>query len=94
MGALAAIAVPRFASYKETARLDLATADIPKIDLAIRRDKAETGNWPAKIGALNLIHLPTHPWGRAYVYLKIEGAAMFIVAQAREDQFLVPLNAD
>ena len=93
LGALAAIAVPQFSTYRNNARLAQAYADIRNIDLAIRKYKAENGDWPADIAALGMVDLPTDPWGNAYVYLKIEGVPS-ASGHARKDHFLVPLNSD
>lgn len=93
LGALAAIGLPQFSVYREQARLAQAYADIRTIDLAVRKYKAENGDWPADLTALNMTDLPTDPWGGAYVYLKIEGVPS-ATGQARKDQFLVPLNSD
>lgn len=93
LGALAAISVPQFSSYQESARRAQAYADIRNIDLAVRKYKAENSDWPTDLTALNMTDIPTDPWGNAYVYLKIEGVPS-ATGFARKDQFLVPLNSD
>lgn len=93
LGALAAIAMPQFSSYRDQARLAQAYADIRNIDLAIRKYKAENGDWPADLAALNMTDIPKDPWDRDYVYLKIEGVPS-ATGQARKDHFLVPINSD
>lgn len=93
LGALAAIGIPQFSTYRENARRAQAYADIRNIDLAVRKYKAENGDWPTDLTALNMTDIPTDPWGGAYVYLKIEGVPS-ATGSARKDQFLVPLNSD
>jgi len=93
LGALAAIGIPQFSSYRDQARLAQAYADIRNIDLAVRKYKAENGDWPADLAALNMTDMPKDPWNNDYVYLKIEGVPS-ATGSARKDQFLVPLNSD
>lgn len=93
LASLIAIALPQFATYRTEAYYAQAYADIRKIDLAVRTYKAQNGDWPTDLTALAMADMPTDPWGRAYVYLKIEGVPS-ATGQARKDQFLVPLNSD
>jgi len=94
LGSLVAIAIPQFSSYRYQAQIAQAIADIRKIDLALRTYKTQNGNLPATLAALGMSDLPTDPWNRTYVYLKIEGVFPPPLVNARKDGFNVPINSD
>ena len=94
LGSLAAIAIPQFSRYRYQAQIAQAIADIRKIDLALRSYRTQNGNLPATLAALAMGDLPTDPWNRAYVYLKIEGVMPPPLVAARKDGFNVPINSD
>ncbi len=93
MGALSAIAIPQFASYREHMRIAQAIADIRKVDLEIQVYRRQNNDWPSTLSDLG-VSIGKDPWDRSYMYLKIEGATKTELAKARKDHFLVPLNTD
>lgn len=93
LGALAAIAIPQFASYREQMRIAQAIADIRKVDVEIQVYRRQNNDWPTTLSDLG-VSIANDPWKRSYQYLKIEGATKTELAKARRDHFLVPLNTE
>jgi len=92
LAALFAIALPAFQSYRTQAQKAAAISDIRRIDLTIQIYKRQNNALPTSLTNLGTT-IPSDPWGRAYVYLKIEGDPLALL-NARKDLFNVPLNAD
>ncbi len=92
LAALIAIAVPRYQSYRTQAQIAAAISDIRSIDLTIQIYKRQNNALPASLTDLGAT-IPSDPWGRAYVYLKIEGDPLALLS-ARKDLFNVPINSD
>lgn len=93
IGILAAIAVPSFAAYYERAQVAVCITEIGVISREIKGFFIDQGRYPDSLAEAGLGN-PTDPWGRAYQYLKIDGAAKNVVGKARKDHFLVPINSD
>lgn len=93
IGALLAIALPSFTSYREQQKISVAVADLRVLDNQIKSYKLNNENFPAALNALSPL-TPTDPWGRAYQYLKIENADAQAKVNIRKDKNLVPINSD
>lgn len=92
ISALAAIAIPQFAQYKQLAQIAKATADIRTLDTSLQLYKITNDSLPALLSEVPNGGI-LDPWERPYQYLKIEGNAK-AKGQARKDKFLVPINSD
>lgn len=91
VGTLAAIAVPRYVKALERARVTRAIGDIKNISVTITLRHLQTGQLPNALADVGFGAL-RDPWGRPYVYLKLDGRRT--IGQARKDKNLVPLNGD
>ena len=92
-GALVAIALPSFNSYKEQQKVSMAVADLRVLDNRLKSYKLSNEKLPAALGDLPEPS-PTDPWGRSYEYLNIEDADTKGKANMRKDKNLVPINSD
>lgn len=93
IGALLAIALPSFNSYKEQQRISVAVADLRVLDNQIKSYKLNNEKFPAALNDLPQL-APSDPWGRSYEYLNIEDADTKGKGQVRKDKNLVPINSD
>lgn len=93
IGALIAIALPRFNSYKDQQKVSLAVADLRVLDNRIKSYKLNNEKFPAALSDLPQLS-PSDPWGRPYRYLDIEDADTKGKGQVRKDKNLVPINSD
>lgn len=93
IGALLAIAIPRFNSYKDQQKISLAVADLRVLDNQIKSYKLSNDRFPSALGDLPQL-APSDPWGRPYQYLNIETADTKAQAEIRKDKNLVPINSD
>ncbi|HWL41002.1 MAG TPA: prepilin-type N-terminal cleavage/methylation domain-containing protein [Gemmatimonadaceae bacterium] len=87
IGVLASLAVPRFQRAVEMARVAKAIGDID----AIQAELGSLDVLPTSLAAVNRLTFKD-PWGKPYVYVKLEGTKG--KGAARKDHFLVPLNSD
>jgi general secretion pathway protein G len=85
----ASIAVPAFNGYVQRARVARAVSDIGTLSLNLYRWQLNTRTLPATLAEAGLGGID--PWGRPYVYLRVEGAK---VGDLRKDRNLVPINTD
>lgn len=88
---LGSIALPVYSDYVERARVKQAITDLRMLNVRVRKyedDHREMPGGLAAVGAAGLLD----PWGRPYVYLKLEGKST--MAQARKNKNLVPINTD
>ena len=92
-GALLAIALPSFNSYKDQQKVAIAVADLRVLDNRVKSYKLNNEKLPAALGDLPEPS-PTDPWGRSYEYLNIEDADTKGKGNMRKDKNLVPINAD
>lgn len=90
---LASLGQSLYGGYQERARAGQAVADIQAISNGIERFRTEFGQFPVTIDRV-LNPLPLDPWGNAYQYLTIAGAAKPGKGALRKDKNLVPLNSD
>jgi general secretion pathway protein G len=86
---LGSIAIPAFNGYVERTRVARAVGDIGAISLQLYRWQLSTRRFPATLDEAGLGG--NDPWGRPYVYLRVEGANP---GQLRKDHNLVPINTD
>lgn len=93
LGALLAIALPSFSSYRERQKISVTVADLRVLDNRIKSYKLNNEKFPAALSALPQIS-PLDPWGRSYAYLNIEDADATAKASIRKDKNLVPINSD
>lgn len=90
---LLAIVVPVYTEYVERSRSAQAIADIGRLDMRIEQFAANNFRLPASLADLPG-DLPLDPWGRAYRYLRIQGAGPGVMGQVRKDRNLNPINSD
>lgn len=81
------MAIPQYAKAVDLARVARAIGDIEAIALEL----SSLDSLPTSLAAVNRAAY-LDPWGRPYVYLKLEGVKGN--GNARKDHFLVPLNSD
>jgi len=86
---LGSIAIPAFTGYIERTRVSRAIGDIGAISLQLYRWQLSTRSFPATLAEAGLGG--DDPWGRPYVYLRVEGAKR---GDLRKDHNLVPINTD
>lgn len=87
VGILASIGMPKFQGIIERARVAKAIGDIE----AIQFELSALDSLPTSLAAVGRASYPD-PWGRPYVYVKLQGTKGN--GAARKDKFLVPLNTD
>lgn len=93
-GALLAIALPSYNSYKDQQKVSVAVADLRVLDNRIKSHKLRTETFPAALSELT-DPSPSDPWGQPYEYLRIEGEdAKAIKNLLRRDKNLNPINSD
>lgn len=87
---LAAIAIPSYQQYVDTARDKAAVSDIALISEAIQRYYTNHLQLPSSLADINY-DTQLDPWGHPYRYLNFEHANR---GQMRKDRNLVPINSD
>lgn len=87
---VAAIAIPSYQQYVDTARDRAAVADIAEIAQAIQRYDTQNYRLPATLADVGQ-GARVDPWGHAYRYLNFANANR---GQMRKDRNLVPINSD
>lgn len=93
IGALAAVALPRYTAYQDRVKTMQAVTDINTIATALNRYYLDNRAYPASLTALGTT-IPNDPWGRPYQYLAIDTDPAPSVGQIRKDKNLHPLNSD
>jgi len=86
---VASVAIPAFTGYVQRARVARAVSDIGTLSLNLYRWQLNTRAWPATLAEAGIGGVD--PWGRPYVYLRVQGATP---GQLRKDRNLVPINTD
>jgi len=91
VGVLAAIALPKYANYRD--RIDRTTAirDIKLLQTIIMAYHADNGEFPANLAAVSNAGL-LDPWKHPYVYVEL--ASVHGHGAARKDHKLNPINSD
>lgn len=91
VGVLAAIALPKYADYRERINQSMAIKDIQILQMMITDYAASNGSFPASLADVgNGGRLD--PWGHAYVYVDL--TTSHGKGQARKDHRLNPINSD
>lgn len=88
---LSTIALPVYSNYVERARVNQAITDIRVLNVRVRKYEDDHRAVPAGLAAIGATGM-LDPWGRPYVYLKLEGKST--MALARKNKNLVPINSD
>ena len=89
---VAAIAMPRYADYKERVRVTQAKQDIAVINAQVKVYMNDNRVPPDALSAIGQGG-KLDPWGRPYQYLRLEGVKG-VAGKARKNKALVPLNSD
>lgn len=90
IGMAAAIGIPSYSGYVDSANQKRAIADIGGLAVDLYRWELNTGSFPDTLAEAGLDGL-VDPWGNPYVYLNIATADATAV---RKDKNLHPLNTD
>lgn len=90
---LSTITVPVFLRVLEEAKEEGTTEDMRVIQTEIQLFINNHGELPDSLDDIGLGHL-RDPWGRPYVYTRIDGAKTKGKGKFRKDRFLVPINSD
>lgn len=94
LGALLAIAIPRFNQYRDQQKVNITINDLRTLDNKIQSYKASNEAYPSALTDLPATGISNDPWGNPYQYLKIEGADAKSKGNMRKDKNLVPINSD
>lgn len=96
-GILASIALFSISAMRARAMNARAIAEVRTIATEIVRYEMSHGYYPADLAAIDRAGM-MDPWGHPYQYLRIKqppgGGGALVVAGARKDRFLVPINSD
>jgi general secretion pathway protein G len=92
LGVVAAIALPRYADYRERIRITQAKQDIAVINAQVKVYMNDNRTPPDSLSAVGQGG-KLDPWGRPYEYLRLEGVKG-VAGKARKNKSLVPLNSD
>jgi general secretion pathway protein G len=84
---LAMIAITIFTETLNRSRISKASVEIAEIASLIERQRSQTFEYPDSLDPA-----PNDPWGRPYIYTKLEGVKGH--GSARKDHALNPLNTD
>lgn len=91
LGTLAAIAIPKYADYRERIKVAQAVADMRALSLLINNYQLDARNYPPNLASVGNAG-KLDPWGRPYVYLNLQDPKT--KGQARKNKNLVPINSD
>lgn len=92
-GIVLAVALPVYKGITTQSTASSALNDMAKIDAAIQHYHMLHGEWPPTLAdAMNPV--PKDPWGRDYVYLRLDPPSKGSKGKARKDHNLVPINSD
>ena len=92
IGALVAIAVPWYQSYRDQANINKTIADMRGIDTQIQLYRQVNNSYPSSLTVVPQGNI-VDPWGNSFQYLLIEGNAK-AKGNERKDKSLVPINSD
>jgi general secretion pathway protein G len=90
-GTLAAIAIPKYADYRERIKVAQAVADMRALSLVINNYQLDARSYPPNLASIGNAG-KLDPWGRPYVYLNLQDPKT--KGQARKNKNLVPINSD
>ena len=91
LGALATIAIPKYADYRERVKVAQAVSDLTALSLLINNYQLDARNYPPSLATVGNAG-KLDPWGRPYVYLNLQDPKT--KGQARKNKNLVPINSD
>lgn len=91
IGVLAAIAIPKYANYRERINQATAIKDITVLQMLIENFAADGGPFPASLAEVGNGGM-LDPWGRPYQYVNLTGAGGH--GKARKDHQLNPINSN
>lgn len=87
---LGSLAIPAFTGYVERSRVARAVGDVGTISLQLYRWQLNSLSFPTTLAEAGI--LPGNdPWGRPYVYRRVQGTNPGLL---RKDRNLVPINTD
>jgi len=92
LGALLAIAIPRFVGYISQTEVSTALQDLRVLDNQLKAYKLNNDVYPSALSAVPQ-GTKLDPWGHPYEYLLIEGNPS-AKNDVRKDKNLHPLNSD
>ena len=92
IGALVALAVPWYQSYRDQANINKAIAEMRGIDTQIQLYRQVNNSYPSSLTVVPQGDI-LDPWGNLFQYLQIEGNAK-AKGNERKDKSLVPINSD
>lgn len=87
IGVLGLLAVTIFTRVLDNSRVSRAAVEVADLAVEIERIRSNTFEYPASLPVSRM-----DPWGRPYVYTKLEGIKGH--GKARKDRALNPLNTD
>lgn len=90
IGILAAVAISKYADYRERIRVNQAKTDIAIMSAKIANYFLDARDYPDSLTDINGAALD--PWGKPYVYVNL--TAINGNGKARKDRKLNPLNSD
>ena len=94
VGILTSIGVPNYIKYREKARIEVAITEMRFLEKEILNFRAEFGQLPDDLSEISIGRV-LDPWGRPYIYLKIQGNdAKGKNFRPRKDLSLHPINTD
>ncbi len=93
VGITMTVAVPSFANYVESTKINTAILDITSIEAKIYRRLSDNPNYPDSLADI-YAKVPVDPWGNEYRYLRINGGDKKGKGKKRKDHSLVPINSD
>jgi len=91
VGVLAAIAMPKYANYRERIKQSTAILDIKVIQAMVSDYAASGGSFPASLADIGNGG-KLDPWGNAYQYVDLTSVKGH--GKARKDHKLNPINSD
>jgi general secretion pathway protein G len=93
IGALLAIALPMFSTFKEQQNIAIAISDLKGIDIYVSSHKVSSGEFPNSLSEVPRADRKD-PWGNPYQYLKIQGQETAVKGLMRRDKSTNPINTD
>lgn len=91
LGVLTAIALPKYADYRERVKQTAAIQDITVLQALIQNYRLNSGAYPATLADIGNGG-KLDPWGRLYVYLDL--TSVNGKGKSRKDHKLNPINSD
>lgn len=93
IGTLANLAIPAVHDAIDRAKVAKASEDIRTMEAEFAGFQANGDSLATSLAGIGRAGF-LDPWGNPYQYLRIAGSGKLVLAQARKDRFLVPLNSD